>query len=174
MKTTTRMTSFRLTLGLLACCLAALPVLAGDIVVDTTEDTLDGWCTTLPWPPDNCSLRKALTLANETPGKDTIHLQPGTYVLSRVGALEDLNVTGDLDILDDVDIKGVGVGLTIIDGNQTDRVFHVRQGSAHPDPPMLQLFDLTVQHGTGYPGGGIFNSGGALPVALRGQVELFL
>ena len=57
---------------------------------------------------NDCSLRGAITKANNTPGADTIILPTGTYTLTLTGSDEDNNGTGDLDISDDLTIIGVG------------------------------------------------------------------
>ena len=45
--------------------------------------------------------------------------------MALAGAGEDANATGDLDITGRVTIRGAGAGLTVIDGQQLDRVFDV-------------------------------------------------
>lgn len=72
-----------------------------------------------------CSLRAAITTANQNPGLDTIVVPQGYYKLSLLGAHEDENRVGDLDILDDLVIEGAGPDLTIIDANFNDRAFDV-------------------------------------------------
>src|SRR5690606_14010935 len=59
--------------------LAAAPfaALALDITVTKTSDSLDGACD------DDCSLREAVVLANQTAGAHRIRLAAGTYQLSR-------------------------------------------------------------------------------------------
>src|SRR6476659_7405656 len=61
----------------------------------------------------DCSLREAIQAANTDSavdacpagsGADTIQLLAGTYTLSIVGANEDMNQTGDLDILGNLTI----------------------------------------------------------------------
>src|SRR5439155_9148678 len=70
------------------------------------------------------SLREVVLAANASPGvADTIDLPAGTYTLTRTGADEDGASTGDLDLWDDVTIRGPGAATTIVDGNLTDRVF---------------------------------------------------
>jgi CSLREA domain-containing protein len=105
---------------------------AATISVDTTKDLVaaDG----------HCSLREAITAANNdtaTPGAgecpagsgaDTIILPAGSYVLSRPGAEENQNQTGDLDIADELTILGAGTSATIIDANGIDRVLQVLKG----------------------------------------------
>jgi hypothetical protein len=100
------------------------------------------------------SLREAITRANETPGADLINLKAGVYRISIAGANEDNNATGDFDITDTLTICGVGRSLTIIDGNQLDRVFEVIGSSSNTT--RLVLKNLTVR------GGSILDNGGGI------------
>lgn len=114
---------------------------AASITVNTTADELDA--------DGDCSLREAITAANTDAavsgcaagnGADDITVPAGTYTLTRVGAREDGNATGDLDIAGDVTITGAGGSLTIVDGNATDRVLQVHSG-------VVVVEDLGVRHG---------------------------
>lgn len=101
-----------------------------------------------------CTLRAAVQEANETAAKDRIVVPAGTYVLTRLGADEDLASLGDLDLLQEVDIEGAGAGLTVVDGNNSDRVFDVAFGVA------ASLSGMTIRNGRVQPpvspiGGGI-------------------
>ncbi len=130
------------------------------IVVNTTADELNS--------DGDCALREAIQSANTDTavdacpagsGADTVIVPAGTYTLTIPGAYEDGNLTGDLDILDDVTIQGAGAESTIVDGNSLDRVLHVHLGRT------VQIDDLTVAHGyvEGYQnGGGVANYGGTL------------
>src|SRR6476620_10104420 len=71
------------------------------------------------------SLREAIQLANTHVGADTINLQKGTYKITIGGAGEDFNKSGDLDIADDVTIKGDSKGGTVINAAAQDRVFDI-------------------------------------------------
>ncbi len=128
---------------------------AQTITVTTTLDTVanDG----------HCSLREALdSAATDTPsggaagecragaGADTIVLGAGRFVLSRTGAGEDANATGDLDVIGGtVTVRGAGPAATKVDASHLDRVFDVLTGAA------LTLQKLTI-------------TGGRLPVASPG------
>jgi len=70
------------------------------------------------------SLREAISRANATPGPDTIQLAAGVYNLTLTGA-DDLNAVGDFDVTDSLTINGLGKGLTVIQGDRTDRLFDV-------------------------------------------------
>ncbi len=107
------------------------------------------------------SLREAIDIANSNNENDTINLPAGTYAMSIAGTGEDLNVTGDYDITADggntVTINGAGANLTIIDGLQKDRVFHVLPGAD------ASFTNLTITGGLAQsPGGGILNEDGAV------------
>jgi CSLREA domain-containing protein len=128
------------------------------ITVTTTDDELN--------TDGDCSLREAIQAANcdcavdacpAGSGKDTITLEDNgvTYLLDLVGAGEDDNQTGDLDIHSEVRIHSYITSNTI-DGNATDRVFHVHAGAS------LELENLTVTNGrvAGEEGGGIYNGWG--------------
>ncbi|MBS1964597.1 MAG: tandem-95 repeat protein [Chloroflexi bacterium SZAS-1] len=148
-------------LASLACALpAAQPARAATISVTTfaDDDTTNG----------NCSLREAIQAANTDAavdacaagsGTDTISLPAGTYTLSRVGADEDLNQTGDLDIGSVVTLQGIDKNTTIIDAaGLNDRIAEVHPGA------QLVLSGLALTHGGSantpdLDGGAIFNAG---------------
>ncbi|UXI66177.1 choice-of-anchor Q domain-containing protein [Tahibacter amnicola] len=143
----------RIAVGL-AVLAAAVPALAGSIggstiTVSTTTDelTLNG----------QCSLREAITNANNDnqsgsadcvagSGADTIEVPAGSYDLAIAGTGDDQNASGDLDILADLVLSGAGMETTVIDGQNLDRVFHVKSGSA-------TFRRLTVQGGSSSDGG---------------------
>lgn len=140
--------------ALAALTLAALilapppPAAASVFLVTTTDDTLDGACDV------HCSLREAVAAANASPGLDVIPLEPGLYRLTREGADEDANQSGDLDVTDDLVILGSGAGQTFLHGAQLDRVIHVAPGAR------LEAQSLGVQGGEAPgAGGGILNEG---------------
>lgn len=137
------------------------PVQATGFAVTTTADGGAG------------SLRDAITQANANPGPDVTTVPPGTYTLTIVGANEDNNATGDLDIKGDTVIVGSGgAATTIIDANGIDRVFDLQNGST-------TLQGLTITNGDvgAFSGGNILehqfvdltvqDSGGLLVMATR-------
>src|SRR5881397_558647 len=83
--------------------------------VTKTQDIADGSCDS------DCSLREAVIAANASLGHDSISVPAGIYTLGISGASENGSATGDLDITDDADIIGAGVGLTTIDAARIDR-----------------------------------------------------
>jgi len=108
----------------------------------------------------DCSLREAILAANEDRmvdacpagnGADSIELGVGTYTLTRSGANEDLNVTGDLDVTQPLSLIGEGIAATVLDGGGLDRVIDVRGAGS------VTIVGLTVRNGSAgaQPGGGI-------------------
>jgi len=100
------------------------------------------------------SFREAISKANATPGADIIVVPAGVFKIGLGGVGEDGNLTGDLDITDAVTILGAGAGLTVIDGQQIDRVFDVIGSGPHSIKPVLQRLTVRGGNATG-DGGGI-------------------
>ena len=115
----------------------------------TVNSTLDN----LTAGDGKLTLREAITRANTTPGADTIIVPTGVFKMVLSGPGDELNLTGDFDITDALTIQGAGAGLTIIDGQQLDRVFHIM--GTDPDSITVVLQGLTVRNGnvTGDGGG---------------------
>lgn len=131
-------------------------------VVDSTSDEVDsnpgdGDCESAS---GFCTLRAAVQESNANPGASKITFStgsPSSFALARTGEGEDAASTGDLDVLDDLAIRGNGIESTIIDGLSQDRVFHVPQVAMDT---IFELSDLTVRGGdassaTSRAGGGI-------------------
>jgi predicted outer membrane repeat protein len=106
------------------------------------------------------SLREAITRANAHPGADTIIVPAGVYNMSLAGATEDANATGDFDVTDSVTIQGAGAGVTIIDGQQLDRVFDVF-GTA-PSSIRVVFQSVTIRNGKAPPTSALDGGGGIL------------
>ena len=141
--------------------LAAVSGQAATIEVNSTLDAVadDGVCT----------LREAVIAANndfpsgfslgECPpgnGADKILLPIGVYGLTILGAGEDFSATGDLDVLESLEIVGAGqADQTVVDAQSLDRVFFFSALAAE-----VSLKHLTVRGGyaVGYnvDGGGIY------------------
>ena len=118
-----------------------LPVLAAStLTVTKTADTADGACDS------DCSLREAITAANADFDATTINVPAGHYKLTRTGADEDQNATGDLDIRSPITLLGAGARKTIIDGNATDRVLHVPPINA-PSEFAIIVQGVTITNG---------------------------
>lgn len=126
-----------------------------EIEVDVLDDPLPGSCV-----PGSCSLREAVGLANVQFGPDRILLPAsGDIVLTRPGANDDGNSTGDLDILGDLEIVGAGASLTTITQTAVDRVFHLLDSDAE-----FTLRDLRIVGGGGVAQGGAIRGGARLLV----------
>jgi CSLREA domain-containing protein len=107
-----------------------------------------------------CTLRAAIQEANASPGSDNITLPAGSYLLTIAGAGDNTAASGDLDITDNVVIRGAGASVTVIDAGQIDRAFHIL------DPLALgvnvEIHGLTITNGyvLNENGAGILISGG--------------
>jgi len=141
-----------LLLSAVAAAVVTMPLLnaeAATFTVTKTTDTADGICDA------DCSLREAVIAANANAGADIIEVKAGTYTLTRSG-FDTAASLGDLDILQDIAINGAGAGNTIIDGNQSDDIFHVATGVS------ATFSKMTLRNGksTNYNfGGGILSAG---------------
>ena len=146
--------------------LAAAPsAMAATIDVTTASDDYGTTAGT-------CSLREAITAAQTDStfdgcaagsGADVINVPEGEYSLTRVGANENLNVTGDLDVLGTNALTiqpSTEVAKVSVNGVSTDRVFD-QQGNNS-----LSIRNLHITQGyldgVGEDGGGIRNSVGTL------------
>ena len=122
--------AFLLSLGWVL--LTALPASAATYVVTKFIESRDGTCDA------DCSLREAVIEANANPGTDTILLPAGTYIV-RYRGREDNALLGDLDLLEDTIIRGVGASRTVIESSlSTDSAFQV-----HP-ATVVEITDLTL------------------------------
>jgi subtilisin-like proprotein convertase family protein len=122
-----------------------------DIAVDVLDDPTPSSCT-----PGSCSLREAVQLANAQAGPNRIVLPAGTFNLTRAGAGDNANSTGDLDITDDLVIDGAGDASTIITQTTADRVLHVFTSGVS-----LSLVDLGITGGSAVTDGGALSMSGA-------------
>lgn len=133
---------------LAAAALAApAPATAATFPVTKLADTLDGACNS------DCSLREAVQAANADATADEILLPSGTLRVDRLG-VEDANATGDIDVSQDLTIRGAGAAATTIQSFLDDRVIDLRGSGAD-----LRLLDATIAGGRAldpnYNGGGI-------------------
>ena len=125
-----------------------LETVPNDIVVDLVTDPNPGICA-----PGSCSLREAVTLANTRLGPDRILLPASTALqLTRAGAGDDANSTGDLDVTDDLEIVGAGPTQTILTQTAADRLLHVLGGR-------LVVRGIRLQGGQGVVDGGAIKAG---------------
>ena len=126
-----------------------------DIAVDQFDDPNPVTCT-----PGSCSLREAVQLANAQIGPNRIVLPAGSYTLSRAGANENANSTGDLDVTDDLVLVGAGSVSTTLTQTTADRLLDVTTSEIS-----LTLRDLTLTGGSGVDdGGAVLVSSGRLEV----------
>jgi len=136
-----------------------------NLVVDTPSDSLVFSGCDDGVDDDDCSLRGAIQYANlgEAGFEYHITIPAATYTLTGASG-ENLNVTGDLDILSRmVTLTGAGIGLTILDGNSLDRVLDNQYG-------IVTLMHLTISQGRAPSGdaggGGILNRYGSSTMTL--------
>ena len=90
--------------------LASAPSAAAVFLVNATGDAVDvapgnGICASAQ---GDCSVRAAVIEANARPGLDHIEIPAGAYQLTISGLAEDQSYTGDLDVTDDLEIRGTG------------------------------------------------------------------
>lgn len=153
---------------------AASPAQAAEgteFVVDSTTDMPDvrpgdHICRTAAL---TCTLRAAIQEADASAGADTVTVPPGYYRLSSVPLEPGVDLErdagkDDLDITDELTVRGSGPGQTTVDGSGYDRVFHILGGTT------ATISDMTITGGdaTGGDrslymslGGGVFNMGTA-------------
>jgi hypothetical protein len=138
--------------------------------VNTLADTVAVNLVTGQDASGNISLRSAISAANATPGGNTILLtEQGIYRITIPGAGEDLNMTGDFDILPsggNLTIENASGGKVAVDGGGLDRVFDINP-TAGPTPTgyLVTFQNLTIQDGvavttTGNPDGPDASGGG--------------
>ncbi|KAA3662868.1 MAG: CSLREA domain-containing protein [Chloroflexi bacterium] len=136
---------------------------SASITVNTTNDELNS--------DGDCSLREAVQSANTDSsvdactagnGADVITLPAGKYILSLTGSGEDLNATGDLDVLESLTINGASSNSTSINGFSSDRIFHINP--ALSSDLSFRLEDVQITNGDVGNGAGIYlsNSTGRL------------
>jgi hypothetical protein len=159
------------------CCTAAVaaPAYALTVRVNSDRDAIDvrpgdGVCAAAKGV---CTLRAAIQETNALAGPDVVILPRGTYRLTIPGPGERAAATGDLNITDDLDLRGAGAQSTIIDGGvcadpeapscdgelapaNRDRVLSVINAGR---PAKVSISGVTIQNG-----GGSFVSGGGIYV----------
>ncbi len=110
------------------------------------------------------SLRDAILYANSIPGPHVIDLPAGTYPLG-TGRGEDNGETGDIDLRNDITLRGAGAATTILDANGNDRALQVlsvlQYDATKPIVPLAAtLQGFTVRNGVAAGnGGGILTDG---------------
>jgi hypothetical protein len=142
---------------------------AADFLVDdfregTDANPGDGLCATAQGV---CTMRAAVQEANALPGKQTIALARGVYLLNIFPAgnrptvepsPENNGVTGDLDITGDLEILGLSADQSTLHANNGDRVIEILNGAK------VTIRDVMLTGGLPLPfdnsGGALRNSGG--------------
>ncbi len=122
----------------------------------------------------HCTLRAAVQESNALAGADIIVLPAGTYTLSITGNAEHAAARGDLDLLDDVTLRGQGADRTVIDAAGIDRAVEAINAGT------VLIENLTIENGVAganTPGFFAVNAGGAIStvgntstLTLRGVV----
>ena len=135
----------------------------GHLVVTSTADPGDGTCD-FAGVGDGCTLREAITLANEQSGADTI-----TFAAT---VTPKITLTNDPlpQLSTDMTIQGPGAAALTLDAQQNSRIFFVFNGTANG--PTVTLSGLTLMNGkASAPGtfpddraGAILNDRGTLTV----------
>ena len=115
-------------------------------VVDTVFDSIDaaagdGVCANASGA---CSLRAAVQEANASPGADSIALGAATYAFALPGQGEDAAASGDLDVVGDLEVRGLGVEATVIDAAALDRLFEL---SAQGGTSRVRMEAMTLRNG---------------------------
>ena len=148
---------------------SALPILLAVILLSTVSVRAATYNVTNSNNSGVGSLRQAITDANASPEADTITFDTGIHSNLTGASDEDLNVSGDLDILDGGDLTIQGNGLnganhTVIDGGGTDRVFDICPGGGCTNT--VTLTGLIIHNGsvTGSAGGGGIRNEGTVTI----------
>ena len=142
---------------------------ATTFTVDKSDDSAAaGACDAAT--PNDCSLRGAITVANNTAGADTINFADGittvTLALSEIQnnnqVYENNNAEGDLDIKDDLTIDGGSSGVIIESGaGWNERILDVIGAAGVGNSNDVTLSHITIQGGHADFGGlGTDNGGG--------------
>jgi len=141
------------------------------ITVTDNGDTVNGDTSSIsalisdPGPNGLISLREAIQASNNTPGSE-IFLPAADYFITSTGPeTENAAADGDLDIKQDLTIRGAGQGLTTIHGLDNNRLFQVHQGT-------VEFVDLTIDNDSNSTGGAIEHTNGTTSL-LRVTVSNF-
>ncbi len=149
---------FTIIIGVLAVVISQSSAInVSSFTVNSTDDIIDanpgdGICETA-LANSVCTLRAAVQEANAYTGTNTIILPVGVYTLALSGRDEDGAITGDLDIIDRLIIRGEAANLSIINGNDIDRVFDIFDGVN------VIVSDITIESGNVppfFPGGAVY------------------
>ena len=152
----------------IAVCVLALAVLAPAALAKTYRPTRRDDPAPNGCHKHDCSLREAVTKANNHSGPDTIVLKGGkTYDLGQanVSGDENFNATGDIDILQALTLKSSNRKLATINAHGIDRVLQTGSMGAIG---RVTLKRLHLEHGdatvTSQVGGGIVDGEGNVKI----------
>ena len=106
----------------------------------------------------SCSLRSAVIAANDLDGPDVIQLTAGVYILDFDGAGSDPE-TGDLNISDDVTIRGAG---GIIDRQSLGRIMDIANADVTLENLTLRGANTSLATNGSLNGGAVLIGGGSL------------
>lgn len=138
----------------------AVPAHAATLTVNTTDDELNS--------DGDCSLREAIQAATDDfavdacpsgSGDDIITVPSGTYTLTILGANDNDNLSGDLDIKSNITINGAGAANTIIQAGTI----------GYPNPSANGIdgvFDITGNHFVTFSGMTIANAKGRSGITI--------
>ncbi|CAN5792270.1 hypothetical protein BH20ACI4_BH20ACI4_28790 [soil metagenome] len=125
----------RIFLGLVFAVFMTSTVFSATFTVTKTSDSNDGTCDA------DCSLREAVTAANNAAGDDIINFDATVF-----GTTQTVNVTlGEIIIgaSGTLTINGTGANMLTIDGNLTNRIFRTGAGV------VATINDATITRGNG-------------------------
>ena len=141
------------------------PGAGSDIMVTTTVDSLDSDVSDIPaLLNDNTSLhslREAVRAANNTPGHDIIFIPDATYSLIDNATFFTGPDTLDIDITDDLTIRGESTTGTILSAGSLDRFFEI----ANNANVTIENLTLTDGYNDSSDGGSIAVASGALELS---------
>ena len=100
------------------------------------------------------SLRNLIGVANASPGPDTITFDPALFPGNLPGKI---TVSLDINIMDTLTIKGPGIDLLTVSGNDATRIFNIGDGTAALKPTTISGLTLTDGKTAG-DGGAIFST----------------
>ena len=148
-----RLSPLAVIVSALLLTIAAVDASGADFVVDSTVDAVDvlpgdGICAAVG---GGCTVRAAITEANQFPGTDAISIPAGMYE------------TGGLAVGGGVSIRGAGAGLTILHGTEPGAVLALSAyfESLPQAPAVIEISDLSI---TGGSADGLNVDGYAYPV----------
>ena len=142
-----------------AMLLAAPATHAATLPVTKLADTSDGVCSA-----GDCSLREAVQAANATGAEDEVVLPAGVVQITRFG-VDDASSVGDLDVTQDLIIRGAGAAASTIQNFADDRVLDLLGSGTD-----LRLRDVTIAGGRRVGGGS--ETGGGVASAADGLLSI--